>query len=233
MELLIRFGYVGSGAASGDGADCGADAYPSKLSAKSYLDQVCSYSTNEVAIGYNSGLVFLSGAIIAEYQKNFTNSMPRFFSVSRNSISLTNKKVEAVSLLLEGNTNWELKPSEDWITISSTSGIGNATVLVNSNGDNPSDSDRSGKIYVYSQDQLTDSVLVTQNGVRKKFRIEAEDYIEKSGTQNETTGDVGGGQNVGYVGKGNWLKYSLDISVAGFLFLHPVCWYTGNFDVYR
>ncbi|HUM87920.1 MAG TPA: glycoside hydrolase family 9 protein [Prolixibacteraceae bacterium] len=226
-------GMLVGGAASGDGADCGADAYPSKLSAKSYLDQVCSYSTNEVAIGYNSGLVFLSGAIIAEYQKNFTNSMPRFFSVSRNSISLTNKKVEAVSLLLEGNTNWELKPSEDWITISSTSGIGNATVLVNSNGDNPSDSDRSGKIYVYSQDQLTDSVLVTQNGVRKKFRIEAEDYIEKSGTQNETTGDVGGGQNVGYVGKGNWLKYSLDISVAGFYnFTIRHAGYAGNFDVY-
>jgi len=226
-------GMLVGGAASGDGADCGAAAYPSKLSAKSYLDQVCSYSTNEVAIGYNSGLVFLSGAIIAEYQKNFTNSMPSFFSVSKNNISLTNKKGEAVPLLLEGNTNWELKPSVDWITISSTSGIGNATVQVNSNGDNPSETDRSGKIYVYSQDELTDSVAVTQNGVRKKFRIEAEDYLEKSGTQNETTGDVGGGQNVGYVGIGNWLSYSLDISISGFYnFTIRHAGYAGDFDVY-
>jgi endoglucanase len=226
-------GMLVGGAASGDGADCGASAYPSKLSAKSYLDQVCSYSTNEVAIGYNSGLAYLSGAIIAEYQKNFANSMPRFFSVSKNSIMLTNKMGEPVSLLLEGNTNWELKPSEDWITISSTSGIGNATVLVNSNGNNPSEADRSGIIYVYSQDQLTDSVSVFQNGVRKKFRIEAENYIEKSGTQNENTGDVGGGQNVGYVGKDNWLKYSLDISVSGFYnFTIRHAGYAGNFDVY-
>jgi endoglucanase len=221
------------GGAGGDGSDCGAAAYPSKLSAKSYLDQVCSYSTNEVAIGYNSGLVFLTGAVIAEYQKNFTTEMPRFFSVSKNNISLTNKKGEAVDLLLEGNTEWKLVTSDEWISISSTTGIGNATVMVNSNGDNPSDSDRSGKIYVYSQDELTDSVSVTQNGVRKKFRIEAEDYIEKSGTQNETTGDVGGGENVGYVGKGNWLKYSLDISVSGFYnFTIRHAGYAGNFDVY-
>ncbi len=221
------------GGAGGDGSDCGASAYPSKLSAKSYLDQVCSYSTNEVAIGYNSGLAFLSGAIIVEYQKNFTNSMPLFFSVSKNNISLTNKKGEAVSLLLEGNTTWELKPSADWITVSATTGIGNSTVLINSNGDNPTEAERSGKIYVYSQGELTDSVLVTQNGVRKKFRIEAEHYLEKSGTQNETTGDVGGGENVGYVGIGNWLSYSLDISVSGFYnFTIRHAGYAGNFDVY-
>lgn len=226
-------GMLVGGAASGDGADCGLSAYPSKLSAKSYLDAVCSYSTNEVAIGINSGLAFVSGAIIAEYQKNFTNSMPRFFSVSRNNISLTNKKGEAVELLLEGNTNWELKPSEDWISVSPSTGIGNATVLVNSISDNPTESDRTGKIYVFSQDELSDSILVTQNGVKKKFRIEAEDYLEKSGTQNETTGDVGGGENVGYVGKGNWISYKLDITIAGFynvIIRHAG--YAGNFDVY-
>ncbi len=226
-------GMLVGGAASGDGVDCGLNAYPSKLSAKSYLDAVCSYSTNEVAIGINSGLAFVSGAIIAEYRKNFTNSMPRFFSVSRNNISLTNKKGDAVALLLEGNTNWELKSTEEWISISANTGIGNATVLVNCIGDNPSDSERTGKIYVYSQGELSDSVLVTQNGVRKKFRIEAEDYLEKSGTQNETTGDVGGGENVGYVGKGNWLSYKLDISVAGFYnFIIRHAGYAGNFELY-
>jgi len=159
--------------------------------------------------------------------------MPLFFSVSKNNISLTNKKGEAVSLLLEGNTTWELKPSADWITVSATTGIGNSTVLINSNGDNPTEAERSGKIYVYSQGELTDSVLVTQNGVRKKFRIEAEHYLEKSGTQNETTGDVGGGENVGYVGIGNWLSYSLDISVSGFYnFTIRHAGYAGNFDVY-
>jgi endoglucanase len=226
-------GMLVGGAAGGDGADCGANAYPSKLSAKSYLDQVCSYSTNEVAIGYNSGLAFISGAIIAEYQKNFTTEMPRFFSVSKNNIGLTNKRGDAVPLLLEGNTEWELIPSDDWIAISLTEGIGNATVMVNSNNDNPFESDRTGTIYVYSQNELTDSVLVTQNGIRKNFRIEAEHYLEKFGTQNETTGDVGGGENVGYVGKGNWLSYSLDISISGFYnFTIRHAGYAGNIDVY-
>ncbi|MDA3929840.1 MAG: glycoside hydrolase family 9 protein [Prolixibacteraceae bacterium] len=226
-------GMLVGGAASGDGADCGANAYPSNTLAKSYLDQVCSYSTNEVAIGYNSGLVFLTGALIAEYQKNFTNSMPLFFSISKNNINLTNKKADAVSVLLEGNTHWKLTINVDWITISQTEGNGNATVNINSNFDNPTEAERSGTIYVYSQDVLTDSIKVTQNGIRKNFRIEAEDYLEKSGTQNETTGDVGGGENVGYVGIGNWLTYSLDISVSGFYnFTIRHAGYAGNFDVY-
>jgi endoglucanase len=43
-------------------ADC-PDAKRSKFPALSYVDELCSYSTNEIAINWNTPLVFLSGAI--------------------------------------------------------------------------------------------------------------------------------------------------------------------------
>ena len=44
--------------------DCGgAQAYPSKYPAICYLDNTCSYSTNEIAINWNAPFVFLAGAV--------------------------------------------------------------------------------------------------------------------------------------------------------------------------
>ncbi|WP_396704264.1 MULTISPECIES: carbohydrate-binding protein [unclassified Microbispora] len=37
--------------------------------------------------------------------------------------------------------------------------------------------------------------------------IQAEAYQAQSGTQTETTQDAGGGQNVAYIGNGDWLRY--------------------------
>ena len=44
--------------------------YPSDLPAKSYLDDWCSYSTNEVAINWNAPLIYVSGAIEHLFQSN-------------------------------------------------------------------------------------------------------------------------------------------------------------------
>ena len=41
-------------------------------------------------------------------------------------------------------------------------------------------------------------------------KIEAENFSFKSGMQAETTGDVGGGQNLGYIGDGNWAEYAIE-----------------------
>lgn len=53
-------GFVVGGPQAGqqDGCD-----YPSDLPARSYLDDWCSYSTNEVAINWNAPLVYVTGAI--------------------------------------------------------------------------------------------------------------------------------------------------------------------------
>jgi endoglucanase len=41
----------------------------SKFPAKSYVDKVCSYSTNEIAINWNAPLVYLSGGLSTIYEK--------------------------------------------------------------------------------------------------------------------------------------------------------------------
>jgi uncharacterized repeat protein (TIGR02059 family) len=41
-------------------------------------------------------------------------------------------------------------------------------------------------------------------------KIEAENYTFKWGMQAETTSDVDGGQNLGYIADGNWLEYTID-----------------------
>lgn len=46
-------------------------------------------------------------------------------------------------------------------------------------------------------------------------KIEAEDYIFQSGVQLETTTDVGGGQNVGYLDANDYLEYNVEIVTAG------------------
>lgn len=47
--------------------DCGPENYPSSFPALSYLDEECSYSTNEVAINWNAPAVFLVLALDAIY----------------------------------------------------------------------------------------------------------------------------------------------------------------------
>nr|WP_315486462.1 carbohydrate-binding protein [uncultured Undibacterium sp.] len=44
---------------------------------------------------------------------------------------------------------------------------------------------------------------------------EAEAFCSMSGVQTESTSDVGGGQNVGYIDTGDWMSYSVDVPAAG------------------
>lgn len=37
--------------------------------------------------------------------------------------------------------------------------------------------------------------------------IQAESYAETGGVQREATADAGGGQNIGYIGNGDWVSY--------------------------
>lgn len=54
-------GFMVGGPQSGQQDSCAG--YPSTLPAKSYLDSLCSYSTNEVTINWNAPLVYLTGAL--------------------------------------------------------------------------------------------------------------------------------------------------------------------------
>lgn len=49
--------------------DCGPSKYSSKLPAKSYLDALCSYASNEIAINWNAPLFFILGSMDAMGEK--------------------------------------------------------------------------------------------------------------------------------------------------------------------
>jgi hypothetical protein len=79
---------------------------------------------------------------------------------------------------------------------------------------------------------LTDSIAVSQNGMRRSFRIEAEEYTGMMGLQTESTSDDGGGLNLGYVDADDWVTYDIDISYEGeYLVVFRHAGYAGDFDV--
>lgn len=59
-------GFIAGGPQPGqqDQEDCNVS-YPSKITAKSYLDNYCSYASNEIAINWNAPLVYVAAAIQA------------------------------------------------------------------------------------------------------------------------------------------------------------------------
>ena len=59
-------GFLVGGATLQSPGDCGQLKYPSKYPAKAYLDEECSYSTNEIAINWNAPFAFLLWALDAE-----------------------------------------------------------------------------------------------------------------------------------------------------------------------
>ncbi len=46
-------------------------------------------------------------------------------------------------------------------------------------------------------------------------RIEAEGFCSMQDIQTETTADIGGGQNVGWIEAGDWLEYNINVPTAG------------------
>ena len=71
---------------------------------------------------------------------------------------------------------------------------------------------------VTDNDGLTDTDVVTikVTGLATiPGKIEAEDYSTMSGIQTQTTSDVGGGLNVGWIDVGDWLDYDVNVLNAG------------------
>ncbi|QDK79723.1 carbohydrate-binding protein [Spirosoma sp. KCTC 42546] len=56
---------------------------------------------------------------------------------------------------------------------------------------------------------------VTQNGSALPGHVEAEDYTAMQGMQQETTSDVGGGQNINSIDDGDWLDYNVAVASSG------------------
>lgn len=65
----------------------------------------------------------------------------------------------------------------------------------------------------------SDDINVTVNAASSAAaipgKIEAENYSNMSGIQNENTSDAGGGLNVGYIEDNDWMDYSVNVNTAG------------------
>ncbi len=62
------------------------------------------------------------------------------------------------------------------------------------------------------------SVLVNPVSGNGKFipgKIEAENYDNMSGVAKQTTSDIGGGQNVGWIETGDWMDYNVTVNTGG------------------
>ena len=71
VEAPVPGMLVGGPNARNVNEDCGRQAYVVTHPARCYLDEVCSYSTNEVAINWNAPLVYMSSTLQATYLHDF------------------------------------------------------------------------------------------------------------------------------------------------------------------
>lgn len=91
-------GFLVGGPHSGQQDGC---VYPSNLPALSYLDETCSYSTNEIAINWNAPLAYILGAITAIYK----GVEPTALSFNVNPTLSTSKAQKAMSIFVYPNPN--------------------------------------------------------------------------------------------------------------------------------
>ncbi|WP_344615807.1 DUF1996 domain-containing protein [Dactylosporangium salmoneum] len=65
---------------------------------------------------------------------------------------------------------------------------------------------------------VTAAMVMTTAGAATSVTVQAEAFAAQSGAQVETTVDTGGGQDVGYLADGDWLRYDgVDLGPAGAL----------------
>ena len=58
-------------------------------------------------------------------------------------------------------------------------------------------------------------IFLFQANLNAQLVIQAEDYTQMSGVQTETTSDIGGGINVGWIDNNDWMEYEVSIPVTG------------------
>ena len=126
------------------------------------------------------------------------------------------------SVAIGGNTQitGTVAPSNATNKTVSWSSSNTAVATVNSTGLVTGVAGGSANITVTTQDGSKTAVsaitVTTSNaGILIPAKIEAENYTSMNGIQTETTTDIGGGLNIGYVDNNDWVDYLINVPTAG------------------
>lgn len=206
-------GFLAGGPNGGTKSDCSTGTY-STYPAKAYRDEICSFTTNEVAINWQAPLVFMSNAIIGEY-KTWMSELPDSFAIINQSNIVFSRTQESTTFDVVTNTNLKPVTTDTWYTVSPDSITASGSFTLNITEFNNGDSIRNGSFDIYNHGEFVKTVHVAQMGKLTTFRLEAEDYNLAATIGTETTTDAGGGLNVGWIDNGDYLTYTLDIAKSG------------------
>jgi len=131
-------------------------------------------------------------------QSPLTTSLASFtIDVNGSSISITNAQLVEGNRAILFNVNHSFKSSE-LIQISY-----NGTDVIAADGT---------ALSKFTQKEVKNTLAVVH---QIPGRMEAEDFFFQSGIQLETTTDIGGGQNIGYLDAGDYLDYYVEVPTSG------------------
>jgi acid phosphatase type 7 len=177
-----------------------------RIQAENFTSQSGTQTETTTDTGGGSNIGFIENGDFAQYDvtvptKGTYKIQLRVASATNGgSISLEPANLAATSVNVAGTGGWQT-----WTTVMVEIPLnaGTQTLRLNFKGG-------SGYLFNLNWFDVT-FVSSTVNSTR----VEAESFTSQSGTQTETTTDTGGGSNVGYISKGDFTEYKINIATAG------------------
>lgn len=219
------------------GQEDGCSGYPSELSAGSYLDSKCSYSTNEIAINWNTPLVFLTGGIEYFYGSDANTSpiiikQPEPTAVQENALAHFSVEVTgAAPFTYQWQHNGVNIPSSDSAVYSISNVLYSDTgdyrvIITNSLG---ADTSITASLSILVQGPYSDTPMSIPGTIQlEDFDLGGPDLAyndsdpgNRGGVYREEAVDLqecldeGGGYNLGWISEGEWLEYTVKVETAG------------------
>ncbi|WP_111977729.1 carbohydrate-binding protein [Algibacillus agarilyticus] len=183
---------------------------PGKLEAEDYCanEGVLFEDTTDVGGGKNIG--WLDAGDSAEYRVNITEAgqydlVARIASANATgqfSVLINQQSVAEFSVPSTGDwQQWQSISQPVWLE----AGPNTLEVVINGGGFN-----------LNWLEVVNDFVVVdpcdNATATNLPAKIEAESFCNMAGLQTETTADVGGGENIGWIDSGDWAEYKIDVA---------------------
>jgi len=186
-------------------------AIPAKIEAEAYVNQSGIQLENTTDAGGGQNVGWIDQADYLEY--DITSASGGTFSFAARVASAQSGGMLELRIVGGGPLGSIAIPNtgdwQAWTTVSTTVNVpaGNHRIVIVST----SPANWNINWFEFSQD----GTPPPPGYVLIPAKIEAENFANQSGTQNEGTTDAGGGQNVGYIDAGDWLDYNITVPSAG------------------